>query len=117
MHANQYFYFAKPSPVEEGDYIEFLAKINPAGQRLDAPPVRRERRLRRPGRRAGLLPPDRGDIQTQGGVARGAGVVELGGERVRRRPRPEMQRRSRRGCGCGSSTLSFWNVAISLSPS
>jgi hypothetical protein len=28
-----------------------------------------------------------------------------------------MHRRSRRGCGCGSSTLSFWNVAISLSPS
>jgi len=70
VHANQYFYFAKPSPVEEGDYIEFLAEIDPAGQRLDAPPGRRERRLRRPGRRAGLLPPDRGDIQTQGRVGR-----------------------------------------------
>jgi hypothetical protein len=69
-NANQYFYIAKPSPVEEGDYIEFLAEIDPAGQRLDVPPGRRERCLRRPGRRAGLLPPDRGDIQTQGRVGR-----------------------------------------------
>ena len=47
--ANQYFYIAKPSPVEEGDYIEFLAEIDPAGQRLDVPPGRRERCLWRPG--------------------------------------------------------------------
>jgi hypothetical protein len=63
-------YFAKPSPVEVDDYIEFLAEIDPARQRLDG-----EHRLRRPGRRADLLPPDRGEIENPGrGGLRGGGV-------------------------------------------
>ena len=83
---NQYFHKAQSGGGWRLHRI--LGGDRPDGQRLDVPPGRRDRCLRRPGRLPVCYPLDRGNTQTQGGVARGAGVVELGGERVRRRPLP-----------------------------